>query len=203
MDPIREEGRPKRAANARLDRIRAQSRRVPIIGTFVDSARIRLRRKSPLRLLGDAVSAIADPRRTDGRLCRADGRRARHRPRRSSSKVILRLSRERPAVSHGSASTSSVQSHSRPQNVSRSRNTSRRSSSKPSRAPFHAWARRRPPIQYPDRSALRGARYANRLGRGVARGDLPTGDGNFEFNRTVSRLIEMQSADYVANGPRR
>src|SRR5262249_16467747 len=25
------------------------------------------------------------------------------------------------------------------------------------------------------------------------------GDGSFEFQRTVSRLIEMQSADYVAN----
>jgi cell division protein ZapE len=29
------------------------------------------------------------------------------------------------------------------------------------------------------------------------------GDGTFEFQRTVSRLIEMQSADYVANRPRR
>jgi cell division protein ZapE len=30
-----------------------------------------------------------------------------------------------------------------------------------------------------------------------------TGDGTFEFQRTVSRLIEMQSADYIANRPRR
>jgi cell division protein ZapE len=29
------------------------------------------------------------------------------------------------------------------------------------------------------------------------------GDGTFEFQRTVSRLIEMQSGDYVANRPRR
>jgi cell division protein ZapE len=29
------------------------------------------------------------------------------------------------------------------------------------------------------------------------------GDGTFEFQRTVSRLIEMQSEDYVANRPRR
>jgi cell division protein ZapE len=29
------------------------------------------------------------------------------------------------------------------------------------------------------------------------------GDGVFEFQRTVSRLIEMQSADYIANRPRR
>ena len=29
------------------------------------------------------------------------------------------------------------------------------------------------------------------------------GDGTFEFQRTVSRLIEMQSADYIANRPRR
>jgi cell division protein ZapE len=29
------------------------------------------------------------------------------------------------------------------------------------------------------------------------------GDGTFEFQRTVSRLIEMQSVDYVANRPRR
>ncbi len=29
------------------------------------------------------------------------------------------------------------------------------------------------------------------------------GDGTFEFRRTVSRLIEMQSQDYVANRPRR
>ena len=29
------------------------------------------------------------------------------------------------------------------------------------------------------------------------------GDGTFEFRRTVSRLIEMQSADYIANRPRR
>jgi len=29
------------------------------------------------------------------------------------------------------------------------------------------------------------------------------GDGSFEFQRTVSRLIEMQSEDYVANRPRR
>jgi len=28
------------------------------------------------------------------------------------------------------------------------------------------------------------------------------GDGTFEFERTVSRLIEMQSADYIANRPR-
>ena len=30
-----------------------------------------------------------------------------------------------------------------------------------------------------------------------------TGDGTFEFRRTVSRLIEMQSAEYIANRPRR
>jgi cell division protein ZapE len=30
-----------------------------------------------------------------------------------------------------------------------------------------------------------------------------TGDGTFEFQRTVSRLIEMQSEDYIANRPRR
>ena len=29
------------------------------------------------------------------------------------------------------------------------------------------------------------------------------GDGTFEFRRTVSRLIEMQSEDYIANRPRR
>jgi cell division protein ZapE len=29
------------------------------------------------------------------------------------------------------------------------------------------------------------------------------GDGTFEFQRTVSRLIEMQSVDYIANRPRR
>jgi cell division protein ZapE len=28
----------------------------------------------------------------------------------------------------------------------------------------------------------------------------PAGDGAFEFERTVSRLIEMQSADYLAEG---
>jgi cell division protein ZapE len=31
----------------------------------------------------------------------------------------------------------------------------------------------------------------------------PEGDGSFEFARTVSRLNEMQSADYIANRPRR
>jgi cell division protein ZapE len=31
----------------------------------------------------------------------------------------------------------------------------------------------------------------------------PAGDGTFEFRRTVSRLIEMQSDDYIANRPRR
>jgi cell division protein ZapE len=31
----------------------------------------------------------------------------------------------------------------------------------------------------------------------------PAGDGTFEFQRTVSRLLEMQSADYVARHPRR
>jgi len=31
----------------------------------------------------------------------------------------------------------------------------------------------------------------------------PAGDGSFDFQRTVSRLIEMQSADYIANRPRR
>ena len=29
------------------------------------------------------------------------------------------------------------------------------------------------------------------------------GDGTFAFRRTVSRLSEMQSADYIANRPRR
>ena len=28
----------------------------------------------------------------------------------------------------------------------------------------------------------------------------PAGDGAFEFERTVSRLMEMQSADYLAEG---
>ncbi|HEV2303828.1 MAG TPA: cell division protein ZapE, partial [Stellaceae bacterium] len=31
----------------------------------------------------------------------------------------------------------------------------------------------------------------------------PSGDGNFEFARTVSRLVEMQSEDYIANRRRR
>ena len=31
----------------------------------------------------------------------------------------------------------------------------------------------------------------------------PAGDGRFEFDRTVSRLEEMQSADYLGEGPRR
>ena len=31
----------------------------------------------------------------------------------------------------------------------------------------------------------------------------PAGDGTFEFRRTVSRLTEMQSEDYIANRPRR
>lgn len=31
----------------------------------------------------------------------------------------------------------------------------------------------------------------------------PAGDGTFEFQRTISRLIEMQSADYIARHPRR
>jgi cell division protein ZapE len=31
----------------------------------------------------------------------------------------------------------------------------------------------------------------------------PAGDGTFEFRRTVSRLIEMQSEEYIANRPRR
>jgi cell division protein ZapE len=31
----------------------------------------------------------------------------------------------------------------------------------------------------------------------------PAGDGTFEFRRTVSRMIEMQSEDYIANRPRR
>jgi cell division protein ZapE len=31
----------------------------------------------------------------------------------------------------------------------------------------------------------------------------PAGDGTFEFERTVSRLTEMQSADYIARRPRR
>jgi cell division protein ZapE len=28
----------------------------------------------------------------------------------------------------------------------------------------------------------------------------PIGDGRFEFDRTVSRLMEMQSEDYLAEG---
>jgi cell division protein ZapE len=28
----------------------------------------------------------------------------------------------------------------------------------------------------------------------------PQGDGRFEFDRTVSRLMEMQSEDYLAEG---
>ncbi|HWJ58347.1 MAG TPA: AFG1/ZapE family ATPase, partial [Sphingomicrobium sp.] len=31
-------------------------------------------------------------------------------------------------------------------------------------------------------------------------GLYPSGDGRFEFARTVSRLEEMQSADYLAEG---
>jgi len=43
----------------------------------------------------------------------------------------------------------------------------------------------------------------------IASADVPpaeiyaAGDGTFEFRRTVSRLIEMQSEDYIANRPRR
>ncbi len=38
----------------------------------------------------------------------------------------------------------------------------------------------------------------------VPPGEIYTaGDGTFEFRRTVSRLIEMQSADYIARRPRR
>ena len=31
-------------------------------------------------------------------------------------------------------------------------------------------------------------------------GLYPAGDGSFEFQRTISRLEEMQSADYLAEG---
>ena len=31
-------------------------------------------------------------------------------------------------------------------------------------------------------------------------GLYPSGDGNFEFHRTVSRLEEMRSAEYLAQG---
>jgi cell division protein ZapE len=38
----------------------------------------------------------------------------------------------------------------------------------------------------------------------VPPGDIyTTGDGTFEFRRTVSRLIEMQSEDYIVDRPRR
>jgi predicted ATPase len=67
---------------------------------------------------------------------------------------------------------------------------------------------------------LRGAQRRSNLG-GTARGTawfgfaelctkplaaadyLAIGDGAFDFRRTVSRLIEMQSEDYIANRPRR
>jgi cell division protein ZapE len=31
-------------------------------------------------------------------------------------------------------------------------------------------------------------------------GLYPSGDGNFEFQRTISRIEEMRSADYLAQG---
>ena len=40
---------------------------------------------------------------------------------------------------------------------------------------------------------------ADRLGRGAAGGDLYRGRRPWEFQRTVSRLNEMQSEDYIAN----
>ena len=33
-------------------------------------------------------------------------------------------------------------------------------------------------------------------------GIYTAGDGTFEFRRTISRLVEMQSAEYIANRPR-
>ena len=33
-------------------------------------------------------------------------------------------------------------------------------------------------------------------------GLYPAGDGSFEFQRTISRLEEMRSAEYLAEGPR-
>ena len=53
-----------------------------------------------------------------------------------------------------------------------------------------------------DRRALRSPHAARRLGRVPPQEIYTEGDGSFEFQRTVSRLMEMQSEDYIANrGP--
>ena len=59
-------------------------------------------------------------------------------------------------------------------------------------------AQRGAAVHDPGRRALRAADDAVPLRRGPARGALPAGDGAFEFQRTVSRLMEMQSSDYLA-----
>ena len=62
-------------------------------------------------------------------------------------------------------------------------------------------AQRGPPVQHPDRSAPRRA-WPVRARR--SRSEIYiAGDGTFEFRRTVSRLLEMQSEDYIADRPRR
>ena len=61
-------------------------------------------------------------------------------------------------------------------------------------------AQRGAALPHPDRHALRGAHPADRLGRGAAaRKSMSKATAAFEFQRTVSRLMEMQSEDYVAN----
>ena len=56
-------------------------------------------------------------------------------------------------------------------------------------------------LRHADRRALRAQGQAARRRRCRSPTELyPAGDGAFEFERTVSRLMEMQSDDYLAAG---